>query len=128
MGVPILDFEARDLLSAKDTDWAYRFVKAYYSLSGMKCMIYMSSYYTRTLDWSRLAEEGYPLWVANYGQERSAERLSGKYVYRQGRYGRLLRNTGCTSIRREAVWKATTAISISTSFSVPPKTGNRYAR
>lgn len=67
-GVPILDFEARDLLSAKDTDWAYRFVKAYYSLSGMKCMIYMSSYYTRTLDWSRLAEEGYPLWVANYGQ------------------------------------------------------------
>lgn len=66
-GIPILDYEDPDLLKT-GTDWAVRFVAAYYALTGVRCMIYTSSYVSRNLDWSIIAKQGYPLWIANYGK------------------------------------------------------------
>ena len=71
-GIPVLDFEDRELREG-GTDWALRFVNAYYNLSGVKCMIYTSSSFTRSLDWSAIAKEGYPLWVANYGKNNEQQ-------------------------------------------------------
>ena len=66
-GIPILDFEDHDVL-AKGASWALDFLETYYKLSGVKPMLYTSSYYTRTIDWTPVAKAGYQLWVANYGK------------------------------------------------------------
>lgn len=66
-GIPILDFEDHDVL-AKGASWALDFLETYYKLSGVKPMLYTSSYYTRTIDWAPVAKAGYQLWVANYGK------------------------------------------------------------
>lgn len=65
-GIPVLDYEEKSLL-ASGTEWAREFVETYYQLSGVKCMIYTGGWAARALDWSSLANEGYPLWVAMYG-------------------------------------------------------------
>lgn len=72
-GVPVLDFEESDLLhydgadsSKGGTGWALRFLETYYTLSGVKPLVYTSINYARTLDWSQVAEKGYHLWVAQY--------------------------------------------------------------
>lgn len=67
LGIPILDYEDPDLLKS-GTDWAKRFLDTYYQLSGVKAMVYTSSHWTRTLDWSQIAAAGHVLWVANYGK------------------------------------------------------------
>lgn len=66
-GIPILDYEDPELLRT-GTDWAYRFLEHYYALSGVKPMVYMSSHWARSLDWTKIADAGYVLWVANYGK------------------------------------------------------------
>lgn len=66
-GIPILDFEDHDVLT-KGASWALEFLETYYQLSGVKPMLYTSSHYTRTIDWTPVAKAGYPLWVANYGK------------------------------------------------------------
>lgn len=66
LGIPILDYEDPDLLRS-GSNWALRFLEEYERLSGVKCMVYMSSHYARSIDWTQVADAGYPLWVANYG-------------------------------------------------------------
>lgn len=72
LGIPVLDYEDPDLLRS-GTDWAYRFLEEYQRLSGVKCMVYTSSHFTRSLDWTTTADAGYPLWVANYGKNEERE-------------------------------------------------------
>lgn len=79
-GVPILDFEASDLLhydgadsAVGGTGWALRFLEAYYTLSGVRPMVYTSIHYARTLDWSQVADKGYKLWVAQYLENKEQD-------------------------------------------------------
>lgn len=79
-GVPILDFEESQLLhydgedsSKGGTGWALRFLETYYTLSGVKPLVYTSIHYARTLDWSKVAEKGYHLWVAQYLENKPQE-------------------------------------------------------
>lgn len=71
-GIPILDYEQSDLLRS-GSDWAFRFLERFYDLSGVRCMLYTSSYFSRSIDWKQVADAGYPLWVACYGKNEVQE-------------------------------------------------------
>lgn len=71
-GIPILDYEQSDLLRS-GSNWALRFLDRFYDLSGVKCMLYTSSYFSRSIDWKPVADAGYPLWVACYGKNEVQE-------------------------------------------------------
>ncbi len=71
-GIPILDYEQSDLLRS-GSDWAFRFLQRFYDLSGVRCMLYTSSYFSRSIDWKQVADAGYPLWVACYGKNEVQE-------------------------------------------------------
>lgn len=71
LGIPVLDFEGEAL--QQGTEWAVQFLDAFYSLSGVKPLIYTSAYYTRALDWSEAAQAGYQLWLAQYGSNEVSE-------------------------------------------------------
>ena len=61
-GIPFLDWES----SGKyDTTWAKQWLDEFYSITGVKPVIYMSESVTKTYDWSRVAPT-YPLWIARY--------------------------------------------------------------
>lgn len=64
-GIPILDYEARHLLTS-GTGWALEFLDTFYQLSGVRCMVYTGQWAASALDWSNVAQAGYPLWVARY--------------------------------------------------------------
>lgn len=79
-GIPILDFEASDLLHYDGGDsavggsgWALRFLEAYYTLSGVRPLLYTSIHYARTLDWNQVADKGYQLWVAQYLENKDQD-------------------------------------------------------
>ena len=71
-GIPILDYEQSDLLRS-GSDWAFRFLEHFYGLSGVRCMLYTSSYFSRSINWKQVADAGYPLWVACYGKNEIQE-------------------------------------------------------
>ena len=61
-GIPFLDWES----SGKyDVAWAKTWLDEFYSITGVKPVIYMSESVTKTYDWSRVAPT-YPLWIARY--------------------------------------------------------------
>ena len=61
-GIPFLDWES----SGKyDVAWAKAWLDEFYSITGVKPVIYMSESVTKTYDWSRVAPT-YPLWIARY--------------------------------------------------------------
>lgn len=61
-GIPFLDWES----SGKyDAAWAKAWLDEFYSIAGVKPVIYMSESVTKTYDWSRVAPT-YPLWIARY--------------------------------------------------------------
>ena len=61
-GVPFLDWES----SAKyNVDWAFNWLKEFYSRTGVKPLIYMSQSVVNTYDWSKVAPK-FGLWVAKY--------------------------------------------------------------
>lgn len=63
-GIAILDWEADALrLGPK---WAQEFLDTFYSISGVRCLIYMSVAPARNYDWTSVANSGYKLWVAQY--------------------------------------------------------------
>ncbi len=63
-GIPVLDWEAAAIKNGPV--WAKTFMDRYYSLSGVKCLIYMSASTTRDWNWEEVAEAGYKLWLAQY--------------------------------------------------------------
>ena len=63
LGVPILDWETDLDLGP---DWAYEFLNTFYNLSGVKPLIYTSASVTRDYDWTKVANNGYKLWLAQY--------------------------------------------------------------
>lgn len=70
LGVPVLDWESDLYLGV---DWVIEFLNRYYELSGVKCVVYMSAFYTRQYDWSVVANAGYKLWVAQYADYNNVE-------------------------------------------------------
>lgn len=61
-GIPFLDWES----SGKyDVTWAKEWLDEFYSITGVKPVIYMSESVTKTYDWSRVSPT-YPLWIARY--------------------------------------------------------------
>lgn len=61
-GIPFLDWES----SGKyDVTWAKAWLDEFYSITGVKPVIYMSESVTRAYDWSKVAPT-YPLWIARY--------------------------------------------------------------
>lgn len=64
LGIPVLDFEDEAL--TQGPDWAEAFLDTFYQFSGVKCLVYTSAYYARSLNWSRVASKGYQLWLAQY--------------------------------------------------------------
>lgn len=68
--IPILDWEAYQNTTThnhNDTGWAHRWLKKFYALSGVKPVIYMSASLEASLDWSKVANDDYGLWIAKYG-------------------------------------------------------------
>lgn len=62
-GIPILDWETDLNLGVS---WVKEFLDTFYSLSGVKPLIYTSAYVTRQYDWSPISQNGYKLWLAQY--------------------------------------------------------------
>ena len=61
-GIPFLDWES----SGKyDVAWAKEWLDEFYSITGVKPVIYMSESVTKTYNWSKVAPT-YPLWIARY--------------------------------------------------------------
>lgn len=61
-GIPFLDWES----SGKyNVGWAKQWLDEFYSLTGVRPLIYMSESVTKAYDWSRVAPD-YRLWVAKY--------------------------------------------------------------
>lgn len=61
-GIPFLDWES----SAKyNVSWAKEWLDEFYSITGVRPLIYMSESVVNTYDWSRVAPN-YGLWVARY--------------------------------------------------------------
>ena len=61
--VLVLDWEGNALLSG--TAWAKKFLDRVYAKTGVRPLIYMSKSYTRSYDWTKVANN-YQLWVAQY--------------------------------------------------------------
>lgn len=62
--IPVLDFEDEAIYNG--VAWAHRFMSQVYKLTGVECLIYMSSSVTTKYDWSSVVKSGYDLWVAAY--------------------------------------------------------------
>lgn len=69
--IPILDWESHNgsygAHNVANVDWAYRWLKEYERLSGVKPMIYMNQSCERSYNWTRVVENDNGLWLANYG-------------------------------------------------------------
>ena len=61
-GIPILDWESS---KKYDVAWAKQWLDEFYSLTGVRPLIYMSESVTKSYDWSQVAPH-YKLWVARY--------------------------------------------------------------
>lgn len=72
--IPLLDWEATSGTNVADVDWAYRWLKKFEELSGVKPMIYMNSSVEATYDWSKVVANDNALWLANYGNNDGSER------------------------------------------------------
>lgn len=69
--IPMLDWESYSgqygITNPYDVEWAYRWLKKFEALSGVKPMIYMNSSLNRSTNWQKIADANYGLWIANYG-------------------------------------------------------------
>lgn len=69
--IPCLDWESYNgqygQHNVGNVDWAYRWLKEYERLSGVKPIIYMNQSCERSYNWSRVVENDNGLWLANYG-------------------------------------------------------------
>lgn len=63
-GIPVLDFEGDALKLGPE--WAEQFLDVFYQLSGVRCLLYTSAYFTRSMDWASVSAKGHPLWLAQY--------------------------------------------------------------
>lgn len=61
--IPFLDWEAENLW---DVQWVKRFLDEIFRLTGIKPILYTSTYVTKAYDWTPVVEAGYRLWVAQY--------------------------------------------------------------
>lgn len=61
--IPFLDWEAENIW---DVQWVKTFLDEIYRLTGVKPLLYTSTYVTKSYDWSSVVEGGYRLWVAQY--------------------------------------------------------------
>lgn len=74
--IPILDWEAyqnTNVHNHNDVDWAHRWLKKFEQLSGVKPVIYMNSSLERSVDWSKVANDNFGLWIANYGNNDGSD-------------------------------------------------------
>ena len=62
--VLVLDFEIQDM--GNGAVWSKQWLDRVYELTKVKPLIYMSNYLANHLDWSAVANGGYPLWNAYY--------------------------------------------------------------
>lgn len=72
--IPLLDWEATNGTNVADVDWAYRWLKRFEELAGVKPMIYMNSSVEASYDWSKVVANDNALWLANYGNNDGSER------------------------------------------------------
>ena len=61
--IPFLDWEAENLW---DVQWVKRFLDEIYRLTGIKPLLYTSTYVTKAYNWTPVVDSGYRLWVAQY--------------------------------------------------------------
>lgn len=59
----VLDWEEELTLGVA---WAKEFLDRVYQKTGVKAFLYTSASVTRQYDWASVAQEGYPLWMAQY--------------------------------------------------------------
>lgn len=71
--IPFIDWESYGNHNIADTDWALRWLREFYRLSGVKPVIYMNSSVEASYDWSQVVKEDYGLWIANYGPNDGAD-------------------------------------------------------
>ena len=62
-GIPFLDWEST---AKANVPWAKDWLDEFYSITGIKPMIYMSESVVNSYNWSEVANDGYALWVARY--------------------------------------------------------------
>lgn len=71
--MPILDWEATQGTDVTNVDWAYRWLKKFEELSGVKPVIYMNSSVEASYDWSKVVQNDNGLWIANYGNNDGSD-------------------------------------------------------
>lgn len=71
--MPILDWEATNGTDVSNVDWAYRWLKKFEELSGVKPVIYMNSSVEASYDWSKVVANDNGLWIANYGNNDGSD-------------------------------------------------------
>ncbi len=68
-GIPVADYEA-DVKDYYGTGYLYEFLTEVYRLTGIKPMVYVSCGVIPWQDFSKIAAEGYPLWIAQYANNQ----------------------------------------------------------
>lgn len=66
-GIPVLDWESS---AKRNVKWAKQFLDEFYSLTGVKAVIYMSESVVNEYNWTDVANADYGLWVARYRDYR----------------------------------------------------------
>ena len=64
LGVPFVDYEAQAL--NRGTKYLLEFLSTVYALTNVRCGVYTSLSVVQSQDFSQIAKDGYPLWVAQY--------------------------------------------------------------
>lgn len=76
--IPMLDWEATAGTDATNVDWAYRWLKKFEELSGVKPVIYMNTSTENSLNWGAVVKGDFGLWIANYGVNDGADHGFGR--------------------------------------------------
>lgn len=64
LGVPFVDYEAQAL--NRGTKYLLEFLSTVYALTNVRCGVYTSLSVVQSQDFSQIAKDGHPLWVAQY--------------------------------------------------------------
>lgn len=76
--VIILDYETYSengvcYNDVSNTEWAYRWLKEFERLSGVKPLIYLNTWTCNNYDWSKVANADFGLWLADYNNNDGSQ-------------------------------------------------------